>query len=172
VSSDDGELLNILKQHGAQLHALLTRLTLRAGVAEDLLQELFLKLREADGFASAANRKAYVFQTAIHLAFDWRRRQRPTESLCEEPTIVSAAALDRLIDAEEMEQVLEAMRQLSELGRHVLVGRYLQFQDYGEIALELGKTEHQVRGLCHKALGQLRLILRPAGEPNQQGAEP
>ena len=172
MTSSNDELLDILNQHGAQLHALLTRLTLRAGVAEDLLQELFLKLHDADGFARAANRKAYAFRAAIHLAFDWRRRQRPTETLDAVPLGVSAAALDRLIDAEELEQVLEAMRHLSELSRQVLVGRYLQFQDYGEIALELGKTAHQVRGLCHKALGQLRLILRPVGAPHQQGTEP
>src|SRR5580765_1950033 len=76
VGLDPNELLGMLERHGAELHALFARITLRADVAEDLLQDLFLKLRNAEGFARAANRKAYLFQSAIHLAFDWRRAQR------------------------------------------------------------------------------------------------
>jgi RNA polymerase sigma factor (sigma-70 family) len=173
VSSDDRELLDILDRHGAQLHALLTRLTLRAGVAEDLLQELFLKLRAADGFGRAANRKAYAFRTAIHLAFDWRRRQRPTESIEERLAGGVTSPLDRLIDAEELERVLDALQQLSELARQAVVLRYLQQQDYADIAEQLGKTEHQARGICSKALEQLRTRLGQKGrKEDARGTEP
>jgi RNA polymerase sigma-70 factor (ECF subfamily) len=173
VSHDAGGLLSILEQHGAELFALLCRLTLRADVAEDLLQDLFLKLRSSAGFARAANRKAYVFQTAIHLAFDWRRGQRATERLPIDQVGAIDATLDRMIDAEDIREVLDAMERLSPLGRQVLVLHYLQHQDYAEIAGQLGKSEHQVRGLCHKALGQLRSILPPAaGEPETRGLRP
>jgi RNA polymerase sigma factor (sigma-70 family) len=173
VSSDANGLLSFLETYGGELHALFTRLVLRADVAEDLLQELFLKLQRADGFARAANRKAYAFRTAIHLAFDWRRAQRPIQPLAREPAIAVASPLDRLVDAEELEQVLDAMTQLSELGRQVVVLHYLQQQEYAAIAAQLGKTDHQVRGLCSKALAQLRMILRPAAsEPDKRGSRP
>jgi RNA polymerase sigma-70 factor (ECF subfamily) len=162
VSSDPSGLLIILEKHGAELLALFTRLTLRAGVAEDLLQELFLKLRSAPGFATAENRKAYAFRTALHLAVDWQRAHRQTEPLRNEPATGLESPLDQLVDAEELAQVLDALPQLSELGRQVVVMHYLQHQDYAEIAELLGKTEHQVRGLCYKALAQLRTILAPA----------
>jgi len=155
-------LLSILEMHGAELHALFTRLVPRAGVAEDLLQELFLKLRNAEGFGRADNRKAYVFRTAIHLAFDWREKQRLAEPLRIEPAAPVESPLDRLIIAEQLEQVLDAMENLSELGRRVIVLRYLQHQEYAEIGQQVGKTEHQVRGLCHKAIGQLQALLRQA----------
>ncbi|HEV8059150.1 MAG TPA: sigma-70 family RNA polymerase sigma factor [Gemmataceae bacterium] len=172
MSSDDRGLLDILEQHGAQLHALLTRLTLRAGVAEDLLQELFLKLRAANGFGRSANRKAYAFRAAIHLAFDWRRRQRSTEPLGTELAGGMVAPLDRLIDAEDLERVLDAVEHLSDLARQTMVLRYLQQLDYADIAEQLGKTEHQVRGLCFKALHQLRTRLRPTTrESDAQGTE-
>jgi RNA polymerase sigma-70 factor (ECF subfamily) len=161
-------LLGILETHGADLYALLTRLTLDAGVAEDLLQELFLKLRSAKGFTRADNPRAYVFRTAIHLAFDWRRTRRCTEPLRSEPAAGARAPLDLLIDSEEIEQVLDALQHLTALGRQIIVLRYLQQQDYADIAVQVGKTEHQVRGLCAKALGQLRELLRPAaGEPDK-----
>lgn len=173
MSSDPNGLMSFLETYGAALHALFTRLVLRADVAEDLLQELFLKLQRADGFARAANRKAYAFRTAIHLAFDWRRAQRPVQPLATEPAVATASPLDRLIDAEELEQVLNAIAQLPELGRQVVVLHYLQQQEYAEIAEQLGKTDHQVRGLCSKALAQLRTILRPAAsEPDKRGNRP
>jgi RNA polymerase sigma-70 factor (ECF subfamily) len=165
VSSNPTELLAMLDAHGAELHALLTRLTLRATVAEDLLQDLFLKLRNSPGFANASNRKAYMFQSAINLAFDWRRAQRlTTEPLVTDLAGPAESPMERMIDAEQMEHVIEAMQQLSELGRRVIVLHYLQQKDYAEIAPELGKTEHQVRGICHKALERLQTLLQPTAK--------
>jgi RNA polymerase sigma-70 factor (ECF subfamily) len=160
-------LLSILETHGAELYALFTRLTLNASVADDLLQELFLKLRAAEGLALANNPRAYVFRAAIHLAFDWRRARRPTEPLSAEPAAADRSPLERLIDSEELEQVLDALQHLSALGRQVIVLHYLQRQDYADIAAQVGKTEHQVRALAAKALGQLRLRLRPTSEPEK-----
>jgi RNA polymerase sigma factor (sigma-70 family) len=147
--------------HGAELHRLLTRLTLRPEIAEDLLQDLFLKLRNAEGLGRANNRKAYVFRAAIHLAFDWRRAQRDIKPLRGEPADPGVSALDRLADADQLEQVLNAMQQLSELSQQVIVLRFLQQQEFSEIAMQMGKTDHQVRGLCSKAIGQLQAILQP-----------
>jgi len=173
VSSEPDGLLDILQAHGAELHALLTRLTLRAGVAADLLQDLFLKLHGSEGFARAENRKAYAFQAAIHLAFDWRRRQRPYEHLSTEPVATGESPLDLLIDAEELEQVLEAIERLSPLAQQVVALRYLQHEEYPAIAEQVGKTEHQVRALCAKAIGQLREMLQPAPENSEtRGVRP
>jgi RNA polymerase sigma factor (sigma-70 family) len=168
VTSDPNGLASLLEKYGAELHGLFTRLTLRAGAAEDLLQDLFLKLQHSDGFAKAESPKAYLFRTAMHLAFDWRRAQRQSVPLPGEISANTESPLERLIEAEEMEQVLDAMHHLSDLGRQTLVLHYLQHQDYEEIGRQLGKTEHQVRGLCHKAIGQLQAVFRPAAnKPNK-----
>jgi RNA polymerase sigma-70 factor, ECF subfamily len=160
VSPDPNGLVSILESHGKELHALLTRLTMSADAAQDLLQDLFLKLRNAEGLGRATNRKAYVFRTAIHLAFDWRRARRPEKTLNAEPPGLSRSPLDRVIEAEQLEQVLDALQNLSELSRQVVVLKYLQHQEYSEIAEQLGKTEHQIRGICHKAIGQLQGMLK------------
>lgn len=161
MSSDPNDLLRLLETHGPQLYAMLVRLTLRADVAEDLLQELFLKMRDAAGLPKAQNARAYVFRAAIHLAFDWRRARRTFEPLSHEPAAAGQSPIDSLIDQEELEQVVDAMQLLSETVRQCLVLRYVQHQEYAEIAGQLGKTEHQVRALCHKGVGQLRDFLSP-----------
>jgi RNA polymerase sigma-70 factor (ECF subfamily) len=160
VSVEPAGLLKLLETHGPELHALFTRLTLRAGVAEDLLQDLFLKLQKSDGLARAANPRAYLFRAAMHLAFDWRRAQRRMEPLDSDPAARMPLPLDTLVDAEELELVLAALDHLSEGSREVVVRHYLQHQEYAEIAADMGKTEHQVRGLCSRGLDQLRTVLR------------
>jgi hypothetical protein len=49
-------LLEFLESSGPGLHALLTRLTLREDAAEDLMQELFIRLSKSKAFEKARNR--------------------------------------------------------------------------------------------------------------------
>ena len=69
------ELLELLDRSGAKLHALLARITLREEVAEELMQDLFIKLSKISESYEIANWDAYARRAAIHLAFDWRRRR-------------------------------------------------------------------------------------------------
>jgi RNA polymerase sigma-70 factor (ECF subfamily) len=157
------ELLDFLDVSGPYLLRLLYRVTLREDVAEDLLQELFLKLQASDGFRTAANRLAYARGAALNLAFDWRREQRrcPITALppCE-PETGNPSPLQRLIRDEEIQIVLDLMAELPMTGALLLTMRYLQQDSYEAIAHQLGKTVHQARALCHKALIQLRDLAR------------
>lgn len=153
------DILDVLARQGPQLHAMLVRLTLREDVAEELMQELFLKLCRSEGFAGAEDRAAYACRTATHLAFDWRRARRRRGSMASlqvEPAAEAASALNRLIDAEETERILDAVSRMAEPYREAFVMRWIEQKPYEAIAPHLKRTPHQVRGLCHKALQQLR----------------
>ncbi len=157
------DLLDFLDISGPYLLRLLYRVTLREDVAEDLLQELFLKLQASDGFRSAANRSAYARGTALHLAFDWRRDQRrcPITALPPDEAVTSdPSPLQRLIEYEEIQTVLDLMAELPMPSVELLTMRYLHQDSYETIAQQLGKTTHQARALCHKALIQLRDLAR------------
>lgn len=166
------EVLALLNEHGARLHALLLRLTLRYDVAEDLMQELFCKLVDCEPFAAATNPLAYAIRMATNLAFDHRRLQRRSERGAITAESLSALApstdpspLADLVRREELDQVLDAIGQLPEGSREMVVLRYLERQDCETIARQFGKTPHQVRALCHKAIARLRVLLdveRPA----------
>ena len=161
------KLLELLDKSGASLHALLTRLTLRKDIAEELMQELFIKLSNSKGLQRSANPTAYARRAAINLAFDWRRSQkRNPVGLDEvgEPAAENRSPLAGLIQTEELEEILNAIGQLNGASREAFVMRYIQEQSNDYIAEQLGKTAHQVRALCHKALTHLRDAL-DAGEP-------
>ena len=71
----------------------------------------------------------------------------------------SRSPLDVLVDREQFQAVLDAIARLSSRSRDMVIMRFLEEQTYDEIGRALGKTPHQVRGLCHKALGRLRRML-------------
>ena len=163
------QLLELLDTSGAALYALLTRLTLREDVAEELMQDLFVKLSNTRRLDKIHNWGAYAHRAAINLAFDWQRRQKRTLLSLEnagEPGSGEGSPLGNLIHAEELQETLNAIGQLRKTPRQVLVMRYIQQESYESIAEQLGKTPHQVRALCSKALGNLRRILDKNGSPS------
>lgn len=162
MDDERNRLLDLLETAGPRLHGLLVRLTLREDIAEDLMQDLFLKLSQAKGFQNADDPAAYARRAAIHLAFDWRRsqaRNAPAAPILTDPAVDAPSPLSCLIQREEYEEVLGSLDKLSELGRDVLLLRYLEQEPYEEIARQVGKTPHQVRALCHKAIVRLRSLL-------------
>jgi RNA polymerase sigma factor (sigma-70 family) len=159
-------VLDVLDAIGPQIANLLARLTLRKDVAQDLMQELFLKVHRSEGFAAASNPQGYAYRAAVRLGLDWRRsrKARPDPvALKVDPPARDQSVLNQLIQAEETERVLDAVSQLEEPYRSACVMRWVQQMEYEAIAPHLGKTPHQVRGLCHWALRRLREQL--AGKP-------
>ena len=79
----------------------------------------------------------------------------PDESLA-----AASSPLQRLIEEEEIQTVLDLMADLPTAGVELLTMRYLQQDSYETIGHQLGKTAHQAPRLCHKALIQLRDLAR------------
>jgi len=126
------------------------------------MQELFLKLNASDGFHSATNPLAYARRTAMHLAFDWRRNRNKssgTELGNNEIADGLPTPLECLVESERIQAVLDAMTGLSPRNCELLTLHYIQQESYETLATESGKTPHQIRGLCHKAIIQLRELL-------------
>lgn len=156
------KLLDLLDRSGTGLFTLLTRLTMREDVAEELMQELFIKLSRAPALDGIDRWEAYARTAAINLAFDWHRKQkRYAVSLDRLPerTPDDNSPLGNMIRSEDLRRVISAVGGLSGTSREAFVMRYVLQQSYDYIAGELDRTPHQVRALCAKALGHLRRVL-------------
>ena len=154
-------LLKLLDRKGPSLHALLTRLTLREDVAEDLMQELFIKLSSAKGLDKVNNLAAYARTCAMNIAFDWRRREMRLHTCSDEyidPESGDKSALSRLIENEQVQAVLQAADRLSKTQRQVFVLRYIEQYSFEQIARELNKTPHHVRALASRAMRRVREV--------------
>ena len=170
------EVLRLLDESGPSLFALLTRLTLRQDVAEELMQELFLRLSDGENHTAIECLSAYARRTAINLAFDWRRRERRRDAVpidtVAEPLSQASGPLADAVAAEEIEQILGAAGRLNGLLRQAFVLRYIQQESYDTIAGQLGRTPHQVRALCFRAMQQVREAVGRHHLPtNGKGAE-
>ena len=156
------KILQLLDVSGPCLHRLLAQLTRREDVVGDLLQELFLRLWNSKAFDKVEDPFAYAYRAAINLAFEWRRQQKTTSQPLEENCRVAedgSSALAKVIQAEELDQVLNATSKLPDLARDVVVMRYIEQDTYEEIAERLGKKSQSMRSLCAKAMAQLREML-------------
>lgn len=152
------DVLTTLSTAGPRLLALLTRLTLRPDLAEELIQELFLNLARSPAFRKANDPTAYAFQAAIHLAM--KARQQRLKRFAQLPADLTAATvppLESLVRGEQADQVLAALAELSAQARDAAVLHFIEQRSYEEIAAAMNKSPHQVRGLCHDALRQLRV---------------
>ena len=168
MTKQQEKLLQMLEDHGKSIYGLLTRLTLREDIAEELMQDLFIKLNNLKTFEKIANLKAYAQKMAVNLAFDWRRKQKHSSlSLAEinEPPANQTSPLNPLIQAEQLQQVLGAVAKLKGSSRQVFVMHYIQQDSYDKIANRLKKPPHQVRAICSKALTKVRgLVSKSRGE--------
>ncbi len=70
----------------------------------------------------------------------------------------------KMIQNEELEQVLDATMQLTDLARDVVVMHYIEQESYEEIGQRLGKKPQYMRSLCTKALARLRELLTNENE--------
>lgn len=156
------KILQLLDVSGPRLHRLLARLTRREDVVGDLLQELFIRLWNSKTFDKAENPFAYAYRAAINLAFEWRRKQKVTCQPLEENCPAAkgnSTALGKMIQAEELEQVLNATSKLTDLARDVVVMRYIEQISYEEIAQRLAKEPQYMRSVCAKAMARLRELV-------------
>ena len=159
MQNDVDILLKLLDRKGPSLHALLTRLTLREDVAEDLMQELFIKLSNSKGLDKVNNLAAYARTCAMNIAFDWRRREMRLHTCSDEyidPESGDKSALSRLIENEQVQMVLQAADKLSRTQRQVFVLRYIEQYSFEQIAREVNKTPHHVRALASRAMRRVR----------------
>ncbi|MFT7643669.1 MAG: RNA polymerase sigma factor (sigma-70 family) [Pirellulaceae bacterium] len=155
-------LLELLELNGRRVHVLLTRLTLCESTAEDLLQELFVRLSNSAAFDDAQDPTGYLIRAATNLAFEWRRKQSRTlkpQNFVEEPIAERSSVSEGLDYQETYDRVLRALDQVSDVQREIVILHRLEGHSYDEIALLIGKTPHQVRALCSKAVNQLQVLL-------------
>jgi len=123
-----------------------------------MLQELAVRLAGSAVFAVATNPYAFARTTAVRLAIDWRRKQaaRPEATALIEPTDESPTPLATMARAEQIDQLIDELARLPERHRSLVIMRFMDGHSYEAIGRKIGRTAHQTRGLCFKAIQQLR----------------
>lgn len=142
------------------LWAYLVRITGRADLADDLLQETYYRfLRSRSGYVSDAHRRHSLFRIATNLAHDCRRRgiRAHLVPLSEDDLM---AATDVAAETERRADLARAMSHLRPRERAMLWLAYAQGSTHRDIASMVGVKAASVRLLLFRARHKLAELLR------------
>lgn len=171
----EGVLGVLMSEYLAMREVLLRFLTARLGdpaAADDVYQELFVRLRGGALPQDLTNPKGYLFRMAYNLANELaraRRRQEArdmqwtdttTQKVGADTISDTAAADDALASKERLAAVMRAVEGLPPKTREVFVMCRVRGLSHREIAAALGISTKTVEKHMTAALKHLTLILR------------
>ncbi|MCQ2319645.1 MAG: sigma-70 family RNA polymerase sigma factor [Bacteroidales bacterium] len=129
-------------------------------LAEDLCQNVFLKIYEkADTFdETKASVSTWIYTIARNTLTDYYRTRRVTSEIPE--TIQSEQSTeDEVINGEMMERLADALSQMDERMRDVIILRFYDGKTLREIADNMGISYAYVKVIQNKAFAFLRNFL-------------
>ena len=168
-------LAALLERHRGELLRFLRARTRDHGEAEDVLQELWLKLH-GTRIGPVANGRAYLFQMANNLVLDrarerrrrvlrnqsWARQEYGTGSDGDEAADPSAGPDHEVIEAEELRRLAAAIDSLPEGARRAFCMHKLDGLSHAEVAARLNISRSGVEKHIALAMQHLRRALLAA----------
>ncbi len=134
-----------------------------AALAEDLVGDVFLKMLHAIPSYSIQGIpfSAWLYRIARNRVIDHLRRQpEKAELSLEEGRVEAIEAADTGLEAAlQRDELLKAMRVLTDEQRQVVILKFIEDMDNATVAAILGKTEGAIKSLQHRALDSMRRYL-------------
>jgi RNA polymerase sigma-70 factor (ECF subfamily) len=186
VRDDDAEAFaELVASYQPRLARILQHLVGERELAEDLVQEVFLRVyRARKTYLPGAKFSTWIFRIANNIASNAvrdRSRRREYQMVDFSGSQAAVPAMDQLAVAssstlpvrrlegtERAEMVRQALDSLSERQRMALLLSKFEGLSYQEIADTMGLTTKAVRSLLSRSRENLRLILQPYMERGVQ----
>lgn len=161
----------LLEKHRGSVIHFLYRLVQEQAVAEELAQEVFLRVYRSRGsYEPTAKFTTWLFRIATHLALNWLRdgkHERGQERLDDSsPDVPGLQISDRQPSIEQqlvyqvrLEEVRRAVATLPEKQRAAVLMHKYEEMEYSQIAKVLGCSESAVKSLLFRAYETLRARL-------------
>lgn len=174
-AGDTASFALLLERHRAPVIHFLYRMVQNQAVAEELAQEVFLRVyRARTTYEPAAKFTTWLFRIAMHLALNHLRDsggERTERSLDQDaaggPGLQVAdhrpSVEDRLVGEAKIEEIRRAIRSLPGKQRAAVLMHKYQEMDYSEIASVLSCSESAVKSLLFRAYEALRKKLAHMG---------
>jgi RNA polymerase sigma-70 factor (ECF subfamily) len=148
--------------HAGELYGFAVRSLGDAGLAEEAVQETFLRAwRAGERFdPNIGSLRTWLFAILRNVVIDLGRARSVRPRVAEAGVEQSVEPLDQALLAWQVE---EAMRRLGDDHRRVLVETYYRGRPYAEVAAELGVPEGTVKSRVYYGLRALRVALEEMG---------
>lgn len=162
VSQENLNALSVLfDRYQVPLYNFFYRQNYDRALSEDLVQTVFERiLKYRLSYASGRTFRSWIYQIARNARTDHHKsQQRISDFIQPDDLEIETASIEQsMAEAEDLQQLEQAMQQLSETEREVLVMTRFQKMKCGEVAEILQCSEGAVKVKVHRALKQLRNI--------------
>lgn len=130
--------------------------------AEDVVQQVFTRMLTAiqNYEQRSVPFSAWLLRITHNMAIDYLRRRMP---VCEDPERAVVEDRPEFETGQLRGALREALAELPEVQREIVVLRHFGGLSPGEIAARLGRTEDSIHGLHHRARRTLKRSLAEAG---------
>jgi RNA polymerase sigma-70 factor, ECF subfamily len=163
--SDEDNLRSAYRAHGPELYRFARRLLGDGRLAEEAVQETFVKAwRRAHRFDPAkASLRTWLFAIARNTSVDMARARATRPGLASEEVDDAAMTADPLEERLRSWQIEEAIRRLSDDHRRAVVEVHLRGRSYEEAGIDLGIPAGTVKSRVFYGVRALRGILDEMG---------
>jgi RNA polymerase sigma-70 factor (ECF subfamily) len=168
VAAGDSSCLGTLfERHHRGVYQYCRQLTRDSAQAEDMVQEVFLKmLRKAGSFRGQGSFKAWMFNIARNTVLDHFRK---TKRQCSEPPATNSV-VEQFIDHRSAEDVAAGKQDVGTVARAlamlpavvqevIWLGRF-EFDNYEDLGEALGCKPATARVRMHRAMQQLQVACK------------
>jgi RNA polymerase sigma factor (sigma-70 family) len=148
-------------RHHGRLYGFLARLTGNRATAEDLVQEVFLRvLRARERYHGDGSFTAWLFRIARNVAAGEYGTRRETMPLDDRVDVGAAESdpIGEMETAEDLARLERALLAVAPQHREVLLLRGVEDLSHREVGEVLGCTEGAARVRVHRALNALRNV--------------
>jgi RNA polymerase sigma factor (sigma-70 family) len=149
---------DIYRLYGRACYSLALRLLINAAAAEDIVQEVFLKLMNMlHSFRGEAPFGAWLKRLTVNASIDFLRRERRLDVNGAETILAQQQASET--DAEQLHDVHVLLARLTPRARAVLVLHELEGYTHKEMASLFGQTESYSKSLLARSLQRLNALV-------------
>jgi RNA polymerase sigma-70 factor (ECF subfamily) len=160
--TDERDVREAYAAHASELYGFAVRSLGDPGLAEEAVQETFLRAwRAGERFdPQIGSLRTWLFAILRNVVIDLGRARTARPTVADDGIEVAVEPFDEALLAWQIE---EAMRQIGEQHRRVLVETYYRGRPYAEVAAELGVPEGTVKSRVYYGLRALRIVLEEMG---------
>jgi len=168
---DHGSFELLLKKHRGPMIHFLHRMVQNDAVAEELAQEVFLRVYSARGnYQPSAKFTTWLFRIGMHLALNWIRdgRGEKSQTSLDRETAAGPAMQvpdrrktveQQLLYEVKLREVRQAISMLPNKQRTAVMMHKYEEMEYAQIAGAIGCSESAVKSLLFRAYEALRARL-------------
>lgn len=163
IEEEEKRFVTLIDQHQGLIHKVCLMYETNPEARHDLFQEIVLQLwKSFHSFRGEAKITTWMYRVALNTAISGLRKNKrkiKTEDIHEGHLNISAA-MPAVEEEEKFQQLQNAIRQLSEIDRAMIM-MALDEVPYDEIAETIGITQNNVRVRMNRIRERLRKLMTP-----------